>query len=336
MKMYNNLVERIPVEILFNIFRQLSIKDLENCSLVCKQWNTLINDLYLWLPKCYQKLYEHKWIDKQLINLLKLCGIDCIKVFFRNYIDKTNKLHPKSGYYMRKLFYYLHLLPRNNLISSNQIYSYNHEENIVYYKCIIIGPAMDSSRVNQSIIKHIFKLSIWNQLPDDFIMPDPYLGTKTKLIGKNIMIGVPRTNIIQDNITIVKMTCIIPQNGELLNNQNRISGIYLLDNESIHDSINFIPEIEISILLNILHDDQSLLIIGVTDEYGQQECLTIIDLVDKLQCILFNQSTNDTLEDDLILNKPSLQWRLWLTTSNGEDYDNFTEMINWGLYKDIK
>ncbi|VDP17892.1 unnamed protein product [Schistosoma margrebowiei] len=359
----------IPIEILYQIYHQLDIHDLNNCSLVCKQWNLLINDIYLWLPKCYKKLQKFNWIDSNLLNLLKLCGIYDINILIeRKSIKKYNKqLHHKSGYYMRKLFYYLQLLSNDyNNNNNNNIDLYPHENNIDYYKCIMIGPGIDSSILNRYIIKHILNWSIMDQLPDDFIITNNYLGINSNLIGKNIMIQLPKLNNYSLN-TLIKMTCIIPQNGELLLNKNRITGKYLLHNEEIdynHEKINFLPEIsillkdchlilyiidirksiiddldweqitkEIIIILNDLNVYQSLLIIGAGNENGQEECITLAELVNKLQCILFKNSIFDNLGEEMILKIPNAQWRVWLTTSNGMDYDNLAKMINWGLYR---
>ncbi|CAI2730158.1 unnamed protein product [Schistosoma spindalis] len=360
----------IPVEILYRIYNELDINDLENCSLVCKQWNILINDIYLWLPKCYKKLQKFNWIDSNLLNLLKLCGIYDINIFIKKQTVKSNKqLHYKSGYYMRKLFYYLQLLSNdcyNNNNDLNHINIHHNENNIDYYKCVMIGPGIDSSIINRYIINHILNWSILDQLPDDFIIPNSYLGIKSNLIGKNIMIQLPKLNNYSLN-TLIKMTCIIPQNGELLQDKNRISGKYLLNNEENNctiDKINFLPEIsillkdchlilyildirksivndlnweqitkEIIIILNDLNIYQSLLIIGAGNENGKEECITLVDLVSKLQCILFKNSTLDNLGEQLILKISNAQWRVWLTTSNGMDYDNLAKMINWGLYR---
>ncbi|CAH8558597.1 unnamed protein product [Schistosoma intercalatum] len=359
----------IPIEILYQIYNQLDINDLNNCSLVCKQWHILINDIYLWLPKCYKKLQKFNWIDSNLLNLLKLCGIYDINILIeKKSIKKYNKqLHNKSGYYMRRLFYYLQLLSTDYYYNNkNDIHLYHNENSIDYYKCIMIGPGIDSSILNRYIIKHILNWSIMDQLPDDFIITNSYLGIKSNLIGKNIMIQLPKLNNYLFN-TLIKMTCIIPQHGELLPDKNRISGEYLLHTEEIdcnNNKINLLPEIsillkdchlilyildirksiiddldweqitkEIIIILNDLNVYQSLLIIGAGNENGEEECITLVDLVSKLQCILFKNSTLDSLGEQMILKIPNAQWRVWLTTSNGMDYDNFAKMINWGLYR---
>ncbi|CAH8523149.1 unnamed protein product [Schistosoma turkestanicum] len=357
----------IPVEILYRIYHQLDIKDLENCSLVCKQWNTLINDLHLWLPRCYEKLQTHQWIDSNLLSLLKLCGIYDMNIFVQEQsIPYQNKLHFKSGYYMRKLFYYLQLISDDSYHYEDQVITDHAENMIVYYKCVMIGPGMDSSTINRCIINHLMNWSIWDQLPDDFIMPNPYLGVKTNLIGKNIMIQVPKLNNSSLN-TLIKMTCIIPRNGELLEDRNRMSGQYILDSEKNDcsiDRITLLPEIsillkdchlilytidirisividldweqvtkEIIIILNDLTNQQSLLIIGLGDENGEEECITLVDLVNKLQCIFFKNSAFDSVSEQMLAKIPNAQWRVWLTTSNGMNYDNLVEMINWGLYR---
>ncbi|CAH8858542.1 unnamed protein product [Trichobilharzia szidati] len=367
-------MNQIPVEILFRIYRQLDIKDLENCSIVCKHWNTLINDLCLWTPKCCEKLCEYKWIDRELLILIKLCGIHQQASTHHQLNRRLQQHHhrqmlPKSGYYMRKLFYRLHALSNVNFSSQKDAECPPSDgDNIVYYKCLMIGPAMDSSRINQCLIKHMIKASVWDQLPDDFIIPDPYLGGETKLVGKNIMIETPKLNASVVHNTLVKLTCIISQTGEPLVNRNRLSGMYLLSNENQGDGtarpLPLIPEIgnlireyhviiyaldiressvddlnwdqislEISAILNILGGDQSLLIVGVGDKYGKEACLSLVQLIDNLQSTILCESKLDVLENQLTGKNSSVQWRIWLTTSNGEDYDNLTQMINWGLYR---
>ncbi|KAK4470654.1 hypothetical protein MN116_006187 [Schistosoma mekongi] len=355
----------IPVEILIYIFRQLDVNDLENCSFVCKQWNTLTNDLCLWLPKCYEKLQKCQWIDVHLMTSLQLCGIYDMKIFLEKHtVHSKNKLHFKSGYYMRKFYYHLHFLSNENCTLQSQVNLYPNENIIVYHKCIMIGPAMDSSNINGSLINHVMNWSIWNQLPDDFIIPDPYLGRKTKLVGKNIMIQLPKSS---DSLpsTLVKMTCIVPQNGEFLQDKSRISGEYLLNYQENDCSIHkgtLLPEInvllrdchliiytidirksvaifleweqitkEIVTVLNGLNAHQSLLIIGSGDKNGKEECITLVDLVNKLQAIFFIIPTTDTSNEQHKLKIPIAQWRVWMTTSNGVDYDNIVNMINWGL-----
>ncbi|CAH8600198.1 unnamed protein product [Schistosoma rodhaini] len=360
----------IPTEILYQIYNKLNINDLNNCSLVCKQWNQLINDIYIWLPKCYKKLKKTYWIDETILILLKLCGINNIQLFLENKQSinqlSINQLHFKSGYYMRKLYNYLKLLSNNN----NNIKKYQINKNIIdYYKCIMIGPGMDSSNINRLLINYILNWSILNEIPDDFIIPNINLGIISELIGINIMIKLPNLNNYILN-TLIKMTCIIPKNGELLEDKNRISGKYLLYNEKNDnnnnniDQINFLPEInillkechvilyiiditksiinelnweqiikEIILILNNLNVNQTLLIIGAGNEYDKEECISLIDLVNKLQCILFKNFTFDSLEEQLILKIPNAQWRIWLTSSNGLDYDNLANMINWGLYR---
>nr|CAH8852654.1 unnamed protein product [Trichobilharzia regenti] len=361
-------MNQIPVEILFRIYRQLDIKDLENCSVVCKHWNTLINDLCLWTPKCCEKLSEYKWIDRELLILMKLCGIYKMKLFLqhtgthhqqlnRRQLQHHHQMHPQSGYYMRKLFYRLHALSNENFSCQKDADCRppSDGENITYYKCLMIGPAMDSSSINQCIIKHMIKASVWDQLPDDFIIPDPYLGRETKLIGRNIMIETPKFNTSMADEPLV--------------NKNRLSGIYLLSNEHQGDGTTqpmptLIPEIgslireyhviiytldiresgvddinwdqislEISAILNILGLDQSLLIVGVGDKYGKEACLSLTQLVDNLQSTILHESTLDVLENQLKAKNSCVQWRVWLTTSNGEDYDNLIQMIHWGLYR---
>nr|CAX72990.1 hypothetical protein [Schistosoma japonicum] len=355
----------IPVEILIYIFRQLDVKDLENCFLVCKHWNALTNDLCLWLPKCYEKLKQSQWIDVSLMSSLQLCGIYDMKIFMEKYtIHSKNKLHFKSGYYMRKLYYHLHLLSNENFTLQDQVNLFPNENIIAYHKCIMTGPAMDSSNINGSLISHLMNWSVWNQLPDDFILPDPYLGRKTKLVGKNIIMQLPKLNDSSLN-TLVKMTCIVPQNGEFLQDKSRISGKYLLNYQESDCSIDegiLLPEInvlfqdchlimytidirksvaivleweqitkEIITILNGLNTHQSLLIIGSGDKNGEEECITLVDLVNKLQRIFFKIPTIDTSDEQYKLKILIAHWRVWVTTSDGVDYDNIANMINWGL-----
>lgn len=57
--------------LLENIFSYLSLKDLKNCALVCKNWHRILNDenSYVWRLQCIKKLAEEVMKSDLLSNL---------------------------------------------------------------------------------------------------------------------------------------------------------------------------------------------------------------------------------------------------------------------------
>jgi hypothetical protein len=55
---YEDIISKLPDEIVFSILLWLDIKSLGFFSQVCRNWNRLANDDYLWLLKCRELFYN--------------------------------------------------------------------------------------------------------------------------------------------------------------------------------------------------------------------------------------------------------------------------------------
>ena len=68
-------IDNLPPEVLEIIFRQLSLRDIGNCSQTCLRWNQIIKALFkdkgkkLWIMITYKSYDKQELFFKMLVNL---------------------------------------------------------------------------------------------------------------------------------------------------------------------------------------------------------------------------------------------------------------------------
>lgn len=65
------IAEIVPDHILENIFSFLRLKDLRNCSVVCKSWHRVLNEVHseVWRSHCLKKMSEEALRSDLLVPL---------------------------------------------------------------------------------------------------------------------------------------------------------------------------------------------------------------------------------------------------------------------------
>lgn len=62
----DNLFDKLPIEIMINIFSNMNLRDKLKAACVSKYWNQLIYDEFFW-----KKLSFSEWNDSNLLNKLQ-------------------------------------------------------------------------------------------------------------------------------------------------------------------------------------------------------------------------------------------------------------------------
>ena len=100
-------IDNLPPEVLEIIFRQLSLRDIGNCSQTCLRWNQIIKALFkdkgkkLWIMITYKSYDKQELFFKMLVNLhtyiINMWPWNFIFVFFVAKIVITTGLPEEKG-----------------------------------------------------------------------------------------------------------------------------------------------------------------------------------------------------------------------------------------------
>lgn len=103
-EMSETIATNLPDNILESVFSYLDLRDLRNCSIVCKKWNRYLNDENneVWRMHCMRKLTE------EAIKSDLLSSVPTYKAKLRAYYHAWNPMDCSRNVYIKPSGFTLH------------------------------------------------------------------------------------------------------------------------------------------------------------------------------------------------------------------------------------
>nr|CAH8852623.1 unnamed protein product [Trichobilharzia regenti] len=226
-------VDRLPNELLLNIFQYLNGKDLITCTLVNERWNYVItSDQYLWFPIYEKEMNNHLlWLNRDIINLLNSYNLlneqptqvsvdeaeennpDRQQKKYRTFIDFITELLDNPACLMKHLYEYYNeqeTLQQQQQQQTSIIPPFS-KLNIepICLNCILFGPAIDTVHLSSGLLQTILN---WIDLSVILNRPTVKVNAKqmsTFWAGKGFLLRLPTTCEDSNQSSILLNTTIL-------------------------------------------------------------------------------------------------------------------------------
>ncbi|THD21073.1 hypothetical protein D915_008119 [Fasciola hepatica] len=361
-----DVIDRLPAELMTEVFSYLSASDLISCARVCPQWNVLAQQFHLWSKLYWQTIPRVIWLDRLMVRNIDLSGVENITC-----VNKEEKNTSQSR--ARQLEQFFMRLYSSTTLSSWSPLSRSIQPPHADHQCTMFGPAIDQPDFSETFFRSLLRwvdvetcgrfLSenvpirgsvncSWAGLGLPLRLPNARNGEAFRLVilharNKTTRASLPfggdrvrGSSLVNANSSgALHEVTLTPEAALTISQSNSIVytvDLHNSDEKAIPAQVTGVDRweqmrLELDAVTSIMSEQQKLIILGL-----QRTLATIGNIpVGPYRLARQLEGSRDAPEAVRPLSKNQLNWRIWCTSADDVNCTHLEEIFSWLIQEDV-